>query len=189
VVLGGDGDRTPDGAKGATPGALSLQRLAGAAVLERTSGLPVLITGGPVGLDEPAVADLMADQFRDAFGLPVAWRETLARNTCENARFSAAILRHAGIRRAYVVTHAWHMRRALLSFADIGYPVVPAPLPRDTGRIHGFEDFLPHTQAWIRSFYALHEWVGLIGYRLGGCDRSSAVESVPDPPVPDPAAP
>jgi len=38
----------------------------------------------------------------------------------------------------------------------------------------------PHTAAWMRSFYALHEWVGLIAYRFGACPVTSA-PSVPAP--------
>ncbi len=169
IILGADGDRTPDPLVKAQPGPLSLQRLAGAAPLVREKKLPVLISGGKVGDDEPAVADLMANLFGSAFGLPVEWRETESENTCQNAIYSAAILRKAGISSALVVTHAWHMPRALLSFRQAGFPVVPAPLASDTTLVRGPADFLPHTSAWIRSFYALHEWIGLLAYRLGGC--------------------
>jgi uncharacterized SAM-binding protein YcdF (DUF218 family) len=180
IVLGGDGDRVRNATLAAEPGALSLQRLAGAAKLTRKTGLPVLITGGPVGPGEPPVADIMADTFDSAFGLPVEWREARADNTCENARYSAEILRRAGIGSALVVTHAWHMRRAILAFEQAGYPIVPAPLPPGTLQVHGMMDFMPHTQAWIRSFYALHEWVGLIGYRMGACPRTDMTP--PGPP-------
>jgi uncharacterized SAM-binding protein YcdF (DUF218 family) len=169
IILGADGERTPDVLARAEPGPLSLQRLAGAAIVVRAKKLPVLITGGKVGEDQPAVADLMADLFKNAFDLPVEWRETQADNTCENARYSAAILRKAGISSALVVTHAWHMPRAILSFQQAGFPIVPAPLHADTHEIRAVSDFLPHTSAWVRSFYALHEWVGLLAYRMGAC--------------------
>jgi len=169
IVLGGDADRTSDLLVKAEAGSLSMERLAGAAVLTRRTGLPVLITGGPLGEGEPPVADLMADMFGDAFGLPVAWRETVAENTCENAQFSAAILRKAGIKSAFVVTHAWHMPRAMLSFRRAGYPVIAAPLYGDQHKVRGISDFLPHAHAWMRSFYAIHEWVGLAAYRTGVC--------------------
>jgi uncharacterized SAM-binding protein YcdF (DUF218 family) len=180
IILGADGERTPDPLVKAEPGPLSLQRLAGAAVIVRAKNMPVLITGGKVGVDQPAVADLMADLFAGAFGLPVEWRETSAENTCENARYSADILRKAGISSAIVVTHAWHMPRAILSFRRAGYPIVPAPLHGDAHEIRGLSDFLPHTTAWVRSFYALHEWIGLVAYRFGAC--SSAAQ--PSPPAP-----
>jgi uncharacterized SAM-binding protein YcdF (DUF218 family) len=173
VILGADGESTPDALVRAEPGPLSLQRLAGAAIIVREKKLPVLITGGKVGTGQPAVADLMADLFKSAFDLPVEWRETRADNTCENARYSAEILRKAGINSALVVTHAWHMPRAILAFQQAGFPIVPAPLHADTHEIRAVSDLLPHTSAWVRSFYALHEWVGLIAYRMGACRATS----------------
>src|SRR6201996_7813899 len=145
IILGGDGERTPDQLVKAEPGPLSLQRLAGAAIVGRETKLPVLITGGKVGSGQPAVADLMADLFKSAFDLPVEWRETQADNTCENARFSAEVLRKAGITSALVVTHAWHMPRAILSFQRAGFPIVPAPLHGDTHEIRSLGELLPHT--------------------------------------------
>lgn len=178
IILGGDGERTPDQLVKAEPGPLSLQRLAGAAIVVREKKLPVLITGGKVGPGQPAVADLMADLFKNAFDLPVAWRETRADNTCENARYSAEVLRRAGINSAIVVTHAWHMPRAILAFQQAGFPIVPAPLHADTHEVRAVSDLLPHTSAWVRSFYALHEWIGLIAYRWGAC-RSAPTAAPP----------
>jgi uncharacterized SAM-binding protein YcdF (DUF218 family) len=172
IVLGADGERTPDPLVAAEPGPLSMQRLAGAALRARATGLPVLITGGSVGRDQPPVAELMGTAFKGVFGLPVRWEETASENTCENAKFSAAILRKDGVASAYVVTHAWHMPRALLSFARAGYPVLPAPLQAEVNEDNGIYDYLPHTTAWLRSFYALHEWIGLMAYRLGACEQS-----------------
>ena len=171
IVLGGDGDRTTDLLVKAEPGPLSLQRLAGAAAVARATNLPVLITGGNISRNEPAVSDLMAKTFTDAFGLPVAWRETRSKTTCENARYSAEMLRQAGISSALLVTHAWHMPRALLSFEQAGFPVVAAPLYGDLNEIHGVADFVPHANAWMRSYYAIHEWIGLLAYRMGACRK------------------
>jgi uncharacterized SAM-binding protein YcdF (DUF218 family) len=181
IILGADGERTPDPLVTAEPGPLSLQRLAGAALIVRENKLPVLITGARVGSGEPAVANLMADLFTQAFGLPVEWRETKAENTCENARYSAGILRKAGINSALVVTHAWHMPRAILAFRQAGFDMVPAPLRGDAQEIHGISDFLPHTSAWLRSFYALHEWIGLLAYRAGACP-AFPLPTTPSPP-------
>ncbi len=180
IVLGADGERTPDPEVTAEPGPLSLQRLAGAAETTRKDGLPVLMSGGSVGHDQPAVADLMGTAFANIFGLKARWLESNSRNTCENAQFSAEILRREGIQSAYVVTHAWHMPRALLSFAHAGFPVIPAPLRGEVNEKNGLSDYLPHTSAWLRSFYGIHEWIGLIAYRLGACPVSTVpAESTP----------
>jgi len=175
VILGGDGERVAGaaGAGTARPGPLSTERLAWGAVLARKTRLPVLITGGTVGRGQPPVADLMATTYAEAFGLPVAWREERSLNTCENAAFSADILRRSGVGSAFVVTHAWHMKRALLSFARAGYPVQASPLPPERYEVDSVTDFMPRITGWNRTYYALHEWIGLIAYRFGAC-RSSA---------------
>src|SRR3546814_14888599 len=61
------------------------------------------------------------------FGVEVRWTESESTSTWTNARLSAAKLRAAGIRRFYLVTHAWHMPRAMLAFAGTGLEAVPAP--------------------------------------------------------------
>lgn len=174
VILGGDGHLSQDVSEGAVPGSLSLERLAGGAGLARRTGLPVLITGGSLGHGQPPIADLMAASFEHDFGLTAKWREERSENTCENASLSADILRRAGIGSAWAVTHAWHMKRALLSFERAGFPVRPAPLPTEYYEFEGISDLLPHITAWVRSYYAFHEWIGLAAYRMGVCPRSGS---------------
>jgi len=174
IVLGGDGHLAKDNPEGAVPGPVSIERLAGGAALARETGLPVLITGGSVGHGQPPVSDLMAASFEHDFGLAAKWREERSENTCENASLSAPILRHAGIASAWVVTHPWHMKRALLSFQRAGYPVRPAPLAVEFYEFEGFSDLLPHMTGWVRSYYAFHEWIGLFAYRMGACPHSSS---------------
>lgn len=171
IILGGDSDFLPDIEAKAVPGPLSLQRLAGAVRLTRITKLPVLITGGKLGATQAPVADLMADVFSNAFGLPVAWRETEAENTCENAYFSARILRQAGVSSAFVVTHAWHMRRTILAFQRAGFAITPAPLHSDMWKFPGIGDFLPGTSAWNDSYWAIHEWIGILADRGGRLSR------------------
>ena len=165
IVLSAEIRRTSD-----TPafvvGHLTLERLAAAARLQRKTGLPVLVSGGTLQNDAPPMADVMADSMRDDFRVPVQWRETHSRTTLENAQLSAEILKKEGITSVYVVTNAWHMRRALLAFRGTGLIVTPAPTPPDRRSGFVFNDFLPRTSTWIVSYYALHEWIGYAWYAL-----------------------
>jgi len=91
--------------------------------------------------------------------VPVKWLETRSRDTIENARFSKELLNAAGVRRIYLVTHAWHMRRAVQLFEKAGLTVVPAPtvftiLSRYEYRLPGY---LPSAHAFQLSSIALHE--------------------------------
>lgn len=163
VVLGGDVDRVPD-PPGAVLGSLSLERVRAGAALQRRSGLPVLVSGGIVDDLPVTVGLLMAESMTGDFGVPVRWTEATSPTTWENAEYSAAMLRADRISRVYVVTHAWHMRRALLAFRRVGIGAVPAPVRTDPWPRLRPGEFLPRTSAWVNSFYAMHEWVGLAYY-------------------------
>ncbi len=169
VVLGGDVQRTAGyqgGVPNATVGALSLQRVQAGAALQRRTGLPMLMTGGIVETGVIPVGELMARSARDDFAARVRWVEPLSRDTWENAALSAPLLRAAGISRVFVVTHDWHMRRALVAFRHAGIDAVPSPTYADPGPQLAWTDLLPSAGNWMRSYFAVHEWVGLAYYAL-----------------------
>lgn len=166
VVLGGDVVRGGEG-RADRLGRLSLQRLYVAALAYRRTQLPVLVTGGKVGRGQVPLADLMAEALGDGFGIAVRWHERRAKSTYENAEFSAALLKQDGITAVLLVTQPWHMPRAIWAFAKFGVravPVAPPWMPARTGDELG--DYLPSAAALVRSFYALHELVGLAYYRV-----------------------
>lgn len=165
VVLAGDISRTLN-PPFAQPGLLSLERIRAGAALHRLTNLPVLITGGTIQPDRATVAVLMANSMANDFQVPVRWIETQSRDTWENAEMSAAILRQNGIASVYVVTHAWHMRRALIAFRKAGLIATAAPTSLDTPSTGLLTDFVPRTAAWQTSYFAMHEWIGCAVYAL-----------------------
>ena len=144
--------------------ALSLEREAAAAALARRTGLPLLVSGGVVKIGSPALAALMADSLANDFATATKWREVGSVDTWQNAADSSVILRAAGITRVYVVTHGWHMRRALIAFRAAGLDPVAAPVAVDAGPVFAAEELIPSAHAWLRSYYALHEWLGVLWY-------------------------
>ena len=78
---------------------------------------------------------------------------------------SAPILKEHSIHSIYVVTSAWHMRRALLAFADTGISVTAAPTYFERASTD-IIDFVPATSAWAASYLALHEWIGCAWYAV-----------------------
>jgi uncharacterized SAM-binding protein YcdF (DUF218 family) len=166
VILGADKQRFAGPPPGVTVGRLTLERLRAGAALYRRTHLPVLVTGGSMDPKQAAVAALMAQSLTDDFHVPVRWIEPRSRNTWENARDSAAILHAAGISSVYVVTHAWHARRAIIAFRPTGIVVTAAPVllgSPGTGRLGVF---LPHASSLLASYYAAHEWIGCAWYSL-----------------------
>lgn len=168
VILGG-GIRSsaPEYGDSATINARTLERIRYGASLCRKTGKPILVTGGaPEGY--AAEGPIMRSILENEFGIPVRWVESKSLNTRENARFSARILRQAGVRRIYLVSHSWHLPRAVPEFERKGLEVVPAGTGYVSTDRLGPIDFVPSYLAIANSAFAFHEWIGLAWYRIGG---------------------
>lgn len=120
VVLGGGVDRAAPEYGADDLKAYSLQRLRYGAWLGRETGLPVAMSGGTGWIvragaltPEASVGARIAAQ---EFGAPLRWTETRSRDTRENALDTTALLAGQGIREVVLVTHGWHMPRALREF-------------------------------------------------------------------------
>ena len=162
VVLAGDFER----GEPPQPGALTVQRLRAGATLHRRTGLPILVSGGPVDPVATPAARIMKRVLTEAFAVPVAWTESESRSTWTNAARSAAILRANGISRVHLVTQRWHLPRAAYSFRAHGIAVVPAPASPPTRTTFRLRDLLPHAGAMRDVYFAAHEALGLLWYRL-----------------------
>ena len=164
VVLSGDVRHSlAPGGKDAV-GPLTLERLAQAASEQRRLGLPILVSGGWIEGADDSLAGMMAEALEDDFRVPVRWREARSQTTYQNALYSAAILRRAGVPAALVVTNPWHMARALWSFRAVGYPVVADPTPNGRRLPLSAPILLPQVPSLLDSYYALHELIGLAWY-------------------------
>lgn len=164
VVLSGDIAHTRDAIN---LGPLTLERMRVGAALHRRTGLPLLVTGGPLSRRHVVpVAELMRTAYAEEFGIAVRWVEREARDTRDNAELSASLLREAGISRVYVVTHGWHLPRALAAFARTGLSPVPAPVRLGPVPDGSFADWVPNPRAALESWYFLREWTGILVYRL-----------------------
>jgi uncharacterized SAM-binding protein YcdF (DUF218 family) len=142
VVLGGGSYLAAPEYGGDTVSRWSLERIRYAARLQRQTGLPILVTGGaPLG-GMPEGRSMQAVLEKE-FGVKVRWVEDASADTRENARLSAPLLRDAGVKRVLLVTHAWHMRRALGEFAAAGLNAVPAPTGYEAGAPSTLLDWLP----------------------------------------------
>ena len=103
--------------------------------------------------------------------------------TCENAIFSAALLRRLGAERAAIVTCAWHMPRAIQNFVDAG--VEAFPLPVESPPASSFERFYRRGHELVcerldarrmRQARVLVESAQRIGGGRGALVREAAIE-------------
>ena len=167
VILGGGLRKTAPEYGHATLNRITLERVRYGARVARLTQLPVLVSGGVAGLNYPE-AWAMAESLRDDFGLPPQWLEDASENTEQNARYSAVILKKAGIDRIFLVTHATHMRRAMAYFTAEGLQVTPLP----TAFFAPMTDpenalsWLPSANTAYAGWYALHESAGLLQQRF-----------------------
>ncbi|MBM3342066.1 MAG: YdcF family protein [Betaproteobacteria bacterium] len=163
VVLGGGTRHNAADYGGDTVSRLSLERARYGAFLAKRYGLPLLTTGGVVSKGAPE-AELMRNTLQQEFATAVRWAETQSRNTRENARNSARMLKADGISHVLLVTHFFDVRRARLEFEAAGLQVTPAPT--GGGQLHkepmALGDFLPSTRALETSYYACYEALALV---------------------------
>jgi len=182
VVLGaGRYNNAPEYGNTDTAGHLAMMRLRYAERLREQTGLPILTSGGRPRGELKAEAELMHDTLKSAFEGLARWTESKSRNTLENAVCSQFILEGQGIDHVFLVTHATHMPRSVYAFRKAGLTVTPAPTGflRDTfGNATVWETWLPNMEALQLSRTALHEWLGLLYYKMvyGGTESSKGVQ-------------
>jgi uncharacterized SAM-binding protein YcdF (DUF218 family) len=95
--------------------------------------------------------------------------EEQSRNTIENAVFSRLVAQPKPGERWLLVTSAYHMPRAVAAFRAAGFPVEAYPVDwRTRGPIDALQPFGSLSEGLQRTDAAVHEWVGLLAYRLSG---------------------
>jgi uncharacterized SAM-binding protein YcdF (DUF218 family) len=143
------------------------ERLRYAAWLQKKTGLPMIVTGG---IDEEGVteAELMKKVLRNEYEIKVPiWVENRSQNTFENAQYSNEIMQQQHYQRYYLVTNAFHMKRALEVFSKQNNAVTPAPMSFYSQKgDYEFGTFVPHSYSLWKNFLAMHEIVGRYWYRF-----------------------
>jgi uncharacterized SAM-binding protein YcdF (DUF218 family) len=146
---------------------MSIERLRYGLWLAREIGAPVAYSGG-VGHGSAADATPEAEVAGRAalgdFNRPLRWLETDSRDTRENALRTVTILKPAGIQHVILVTHAWHMPRAMRAFAEAapqGMRIEAAPMGLSRRSETAALAWIPSTEGFALMRHVLHELVGL----------------------------
>jgi uncharacterized SAM-binding protein YcdF (DUF218 family) len=146
-----------------------LARLYPDAKLIFTGGSPSIFPGAP----REAVT---AKQLLDQLGLDTSRIvfEDQSRNTFENAVNSKTLMNPQPGQVWILVTSAQHMPRSVGIFRRVGWPVLPWPVGYKAG------DESPFSSPGLRLERldgAVHEWLGLVAYRL--LDRTDSLFPAP----------
>jgi uncharacterized SAM-binding protein YcdF (DUF218 family) len=168
VLLGGGSicSSPEEGGKGSLQ-TDSFKRTVYAARVAIKTSLPVITSGSAVYSPEKcsSEAEVMAALLEE-LGVPanMIFEEGLSRNTFENAALTRA---RYNLEKVILVTSAYHMRRSVFCFVENGMEVIPAPTDYKRGnRSYDFYSFLPGIGSLYNSYTALHEYVGIVYYRL-----------------------
>lgn len=103
--------------------------------------------------------------------------EDAARNTYENATFTKALIKPKPGEHWLLVTSAMHMPRAMGCFRRVGFPVEAYPVDWHMGPRPRLRFFDQLSSGLSSLDDAVHEWLGLIVYRMTG--RTDALFPAP----------
>ncbi len=173
VVLGGAIEPDISVARGTPHLNDAAERITAAAALARRyPDARIIYSGGNASLVSAGgiEADTAVDLF-ESLGIARARVETErnSRNTIENAAFTKALAAPKPGERWLLVTSAFHMPRAIGVFRRVGFDVEACPVD---WRTRGPVDLATPSDTIAgglgRTDTAMHEWVGLLAYRLAG---------------------
>ena len=133
----------------------SLERLRYGVWLAGQTGAPIAFSGGVGWAQQGSTTEarVAAKIAAEEFNRPLRWVEGESHDTRENATRTMALLKPAGIQHVVVVTHGYHMARALRAFqeaAGAGIQIEAAPM----GLARGLE--LPALE-WLPSSAGFRE--------------------------------
>jgi len=173
VVLGGAISPDVSAARGSVALDVGAERVVAAAELARRyPNARIVYSGGSSTLIfAEAVEAPFAVRQLEALGVARdrITAEEQSRNTIENAVFSRLIANPKPGERWLLVTSAYHMPRAMAAFRTAGFPVEAYPVDwRTSGMIDATQPFTSLAAGLRQTDTAVHEWVGLLAYRLAG---------------------
>jgi len=171
IVLLGGGlyDKAPEFAGVDMLSHHSLMRTVYAAELARATGYEVYATGGIVLDGDLEPEGTVMQRWLERLGVEPALihAEISAQNTWENAANIKVMLKERGITQLMLVTSAWHMPRAMMVFESMGLQPIPAPCDYlSTRGGYDLRSYLPRGTVFSDSYFGLHEYLGLVWYRL-----------------------
>ncbi len=139
-------------------------------LLQRAPQLKLLYTGGEGELLTRALTEAeRARRFYASVGVDPQRLilESASRTTHENAVLSAALPGVDKTRPWLLLTSAWHMPRSMATFEKAGWNVTPWPADYRTGLETPWHQY-SLAQGAAKWHTALHEYLGLLVYRLTG---------------------
>jgi len=166
VVLLGGGTNSNDVFK-ALPDAF--KREVYAILLSKATKLPLIFSGGgELKTKEAENAKKDIELILKICNCNIkAYFENKSLNTSQNARFTAKLFEKLSLpKKIYLVTSAYHMKRAMLLFRNQGFYINPKPVGFYYNHEYSFWDVLPQMGNLNRSYKAIHEYFGILFFKI-----------------------
>jgi uncharacterized SAM-binding protein YcdF (DUF218 family) len=171
IILLGGGiiDNVPDLSGIGVPTDRMLGRIVTAVRLQKKLNLPIIVSGGKVYQSKRSEAPIVR---RFLIDLGVEKEQIIieenSRDTYENAKYTKELCLQNNYKNPILITSAYHMKRSLLSFKKVGLNARPYPANFKSKRIGHlrWHHYLPQLGSLTTTADALHEYLGLIFYKL-----------------------
>ena len=139
------------------------KRVVYALTIAARKNIPFIFTGAGVG-KEASIVKHDIKYLEDSFNFKVkTYFEDKSLNTKENAYFTAKLFKkHKFKKKIYLVTSAFHMKRAMIDFKKAGFKVIPKPTDFLSNYHYVWFDFLPSMESLYKSYWAMHEYLGIL---------------------------
>jgi uncharacterized SAM-binding protein YcdF (DUF218 family) len=89
--------------------------------------------------------------------------ESKSLDTYQNAKYTSALFKKLKIpKKIYLVTNAYHMKRAIILFKKFGFKIIPKPVGFYYNDEYDVWCILPSMGSFYSSYKAIHEYFGLL---------------------------
>jgi len=167
VLLGGGMISYASEYDGSSLGGDALMRLRYAAFVQKQTGLPLLTSGGVTDrAGSDSEAETMQRILVSDYSIHNIHAESSSMTTYENAVQSVTILKQRNMKKIFLVTSSLHMNRAVDLFTGLGVKVIPAPTNVKSDYELNWQYFIPSGNGLYGTRYVLHEYLGILWYRL-----------------------
>jgi len=165
VVLGGGIHYNVNGNQSELS-SISRDRLLKGIMIARENDMPLIYTGG-VGVGYSDISEAgVAEEFVNNFDNIEFILENKAQTTYENGLKIKEWLIERQYEQIYLVTSAIHMKRSIGVFNNLEIDYIPVVSNYSYSHNLSWLDYLPNRGCLRANMQAVHEWIGLIWYKI-----------------------
>ena len=142
----------------------STKRLLTGFIIHKQTGLPIILSGGAPMSALPEAEVMKSLLLSLGVDKGSIYTETKSRDTEGNAKEVKLLCERLRCKKVILVTSAYHMKRSVLSFEQVGLNVIPYPTDFKRDLSYNLYSFMPKMGVLADSYKALREYLGLLWY-------------------------